>query len=71
MTATERQQRRRKLIRHDIDVAGLVEHVRKVLKECTATEKGALLQELVPLIRTHERDMKALDKLWKRRLREP
>jgi hypothetical protein len=71
MTATERQQRRRKLLRHDIEVDGLVEHVRRVLHEATATEKSALLKELVPLIRMHEQDMKALDRFWKRRLREP
>jgi hypothetical protein len=55
MTPAERQRRRRGLIRRDVEIAGLVEHVEKVLKQATATEKRALVKKLAAVLRAHER----------------
>jgi hypothetical protein len=46
MTPAERQARRRKRLRRDAEIDGLVEHVERVLNQTTATEKRALLKGL-------------------------
>jgi hypothetical protein len=60
MTEAELQARRRKRLRHDIEVDGLVEHARRVLHEATATEKSLVTERACALDQGYERDMKAM-----------
>jgi hypothetical protein len=68
MTPAERQARRRERLRHNIDVHGLVEHVARVLKQATATERDWLLDQLASLIKRHQDDRKRMNQAFQRRL---
>ena len=69
MTAAERQARRRQRLRHDAEIDGLVDHVDRVMKQATATEKTMLLRDLGKVLKRYQHDMDALAAHWKRRPR--
>jgi hypothetical protein len=69
MTGAERQARRRERLRRDAEVEGLVEHVDRVLKQATATDRNWLLDQLVPLIKQYQDDRKRMTRSFQRRLR--
>jgi hypothetical protein len=66
MTPAERQARRRERLRRTAEVGELVDHVRRVFKQATATERDWLLDQLVPLIEEYQEDRKAIQAFWDR-----
>jgi hypothetical protein len=71
MTGAERQARRRERLRKNADIDGLVQYVERVLQQANATERGWLLDQLVPLIEQYQEDRERMSRAFTKKVRKP